>query len=153
MLHVVLRALCEVMAETVEPNHVHQRPSFPRDILSSQPAPARDGVPTPQAPRPALAISIWVVAATRATATVTHMRTHVVRTRGVCTKPRCACWCRSVWCTNKARDEYTADMLHKHPNPSVHTRAPAHHGTRYAELHTHMRAHVVRTRGVCTKPR
>ena len=73
MLHVVLRALCEVMAETVEPNHVHQRPSFPRDILSSQPAPARDGVPTPQAPRPALAISIWVVAATRATATVTHI--------------------------------------------------------------------------------
>ena len=52
-----------------------------------------------------------------------------------------------------ARDQYTADMLHKHSNPSVHTSAPAHHGTAYAEPHTHMRAHVVRTRGVCAKPR
>ena len=52
-----------------------------------------------------------------------------------------------------ARDRCTADMLHKHPNPSVHTRAPAHHGTPYAEPHTHVRAHAVRTRGVCAKPR
>ena len=33
-------------------------------------------------------------------------------------------------------------VMHKHPNPSVHTRAPAHHGTPYAEPHTHVRAHV-----------
>ena len=173
MLHVVLRALCEVMAETVEPNHVHQRPSFPgHTLLSTRPCAGRRPDPPGPAPGPRdfdlggrgdtsdghsythtqRTRIPWSRRATRATPTVTHMRTHVVRTCGVCTKPRCACWCRSVWCTNKARDEYTADMLHKHPNPSVHTRAPAHHGTRYAELHTHMRAHVVRTRGVCTKP-
>ena len=28
-----------------------------------------------------------------------------------------------------ARDRCTADMLHTHPSPSVHTRAPAHHIT------------------------
>ena len=44
-------------------------------------------------------------------------------------------------------------VMHKHPDPSVHTRAPAHHGTPYAEPHTHVRAHAVRTRGVCAKPR
>ena len=44
-------------------------------------------------------------------------------------------------------------VMHEHPDPSVHTRAPAHLGTAYAEPHTHMRAHVVRTRGVCAKPR
>jgi hypothetical protein len=83
-------------------------------------------------------------------------RAHVVRTRGVCAKPRrhAGAVRSGARCTRPVHRRHAAQAPQP-VSPYPRTCAPRNPICRapYAEPHTHVRAHAVRTRGVCAKPR